>query len=129
MAAAPIITVRLYRTSAPDATVYQVAIPGAEGLPFANAIAGQLLDAMTDASGEDFGYQVATGAYHRVPRLKPLLDEACALVAPPPSPDAPPCRTQQWSDETVCITCGLRWDTNDEPPCPRVDGQGRRTDG
>lgn len=34
--------------------------------------------------------------------------------------DLPRCRTQQWSDETVCLTCGLRWDTNDEPPCPRV---------
>lgn len=30
------------------------------------------------------------------------------------------CRIQQWSDEMVCATCKLRWDTNDpEPPqCP-----------
>lgn len=129
MAAARIITVRLYRTSAPDVTVYQVAIPEAEGLPFANTLAGELLNAMADASGEEFGYLVASAAYHRVPRLGPLLDEVRALVAPPPSPEAPPCRTQQWSDETVCLTCNRRWDTNDEPPCPRVDGQGRHTHG
>lgn len=32
-----------------------------------------------------------------------------------------PCRIQQWSDETVCTVCQLRWDTNDpEPPkCPK----------
>lgn len=116
----PIISVRLYRTATPAETVYEIAMPEREGLPFANALAGALLDAMADASGEDFGYQVSIGAYHVAPRLGPLLDEVRALVAPPPSPDAPPCRTQQWSDETVCITCGLRWGTNDESPCPRV---------
>lgn len=129
MAAARIITVRLFRTSAPDVTVYQIAMPEAEGLPFANMIAGALLDAAADASGDEFGYLVSTGAYHRVVRPGPMLDEVRALVAPPASSSAPPCRTQQWSDETVCITCGLRWDTNDEPPCPRVDSEGNRTDG
>lgn len=30
------------------------------------------------------------------------------------------CRPIQYSDQTVCETCGLTWDTNDsaEPPCP-----------
>lgn len=30
------------------------------------------------------------------------------------------CRPIQYSDQTVCKTCGLTWDTNDsdEPPCP-----------
>lgn len=31
------------------------------------------------------------------------------------------CRVYQLSDQTICTTCGLEWDTNDpEPPeCPR----------
>lgn len=33
-----------------------------------------------------------------------------------------PCKIRQWSDETGCTVCGLRWDTNDpDPPrCPRL---------
>lgn len=121
MTASAIITVRLYRTAAPDDTVYQIAMPESEGLPFANMLAGQLLDAMADASGDEFGYQVATAALHDgPPALGPMLRAVQILVSPPPMPAAPPCRTQQWSDETVCLTCGLRWDTNDEPPCPRT---------
>lgn len=30
------------------------------------------------------------------------------------------CEPIQYSDQTICKTCGLTWDTNDsdEPPCP-----------
>lgn len=130
MPAAPIITVRLYRTSAPDVTVYQIAMPEAEGLPFANFVAGQLLDAMADASGDDFGYKVATAALHDgPPALGPMLRAVALLVSPPPSPNAPPCRVERQGDEIFCSTCTRRWDADEEPPCPRVDGQGRRTDG
>lgn len=121
--AAPIITVRLYRTSDPDVTVYQIAMPESEGLPFAHFIAGQLLDAMTDASGDEFGYNVATAAaYDGPPALGPMLRAVCELVAPTPSPTAPPCRVERQGDEIFCSTCTRRWDAADdeETPCPRI---------
>lgn len=32
------------------------------------------------------------------------------------------CNVRQWSDTTGCTTCGLRWDTNGDPPaCPDDD--------
>lgn len=123
MTVRPIIIARLFRTSAPDVTVYQVAMPGAEGLPFANIQAGALLDAMADASGEEFGYQVATAAlYDGPPPLGPMLRAVRELVAPPPSPDAPPCRVERQGDEIFCSTCTRRWDAADdeETPCPRI---------
>lgn len=118
----PIITVRLYRIASPAETVYEIAMPEREGLPFANSIAGQLLDAAADASGEEFGYQVVPATYHRAPRLGPLLDAVRLRVSPPPSPDAPPCRVERQGDEIFCATCTRRWDAADdeETPCPRI---------
>lgn len=121
---ASIITIRLYRTAAPDETVHQIALVEGEGLPYANMLAGALLDTMHDASGEEYGYQVAHALlYPTTPALAPLLRAARTIAAP----DEPTyatrvsaCRRSRQGDEIFCATCTRRWPADEEPECPQA---------
>lgn len=117
------IAIRLFRVWSPDETAYEVVVPEKEGPAYANFLAGQLLDAAADASGEEFGYSVSAATVWDGPPTIASAIMACRLVvSPPPSPTAPPCRVERQGDEIFCATCVRRWPVDDDEiaPCPRV---------